>query len=414
MDSSRKRFKYSTPRTIRVGVVGAGYVGSHFVTAFDGYQGMKVSAVLSRRATEIGHSFVRPDLLVDAIDDLLEKSDVVFECSGDAIYATEIVNAAFRASRPVVTMNAEFHVTAGSYFADRGLLTEAEGDQPGSLAALNERIVEMGFRPLAYCNMKAFMNHRPSLEDMLYWAGKKGISLDKVTSFTDGTKLQIEQALVANGLNASVDIQGMHGLRTSNLDDAADFFGSRAKESGKRLSDYILYPNAPHGVFIVAEHDKSQHAFLDHVKMGQGPYYVLTQNDVLVHLQVPRTIRSLVQTGKVLLTNSSTPTVNVAAIAKTGLVPGQRIGCGIGSFETRGECVNIVDDPDAVPIGLLQDAVIKRKVVDGEMLRMDDVELPETLALKAWLATRDRVIGNESSDSTAPLERSRIASIRNR
>ncbi|NND72894.1 MAG: NAD(P)-dependent oxidoreductase [Rhodothermales bacterium] len=414
MDSTRKRFKYTAPRTIRVGVVGSGYVGSHFVTAFDGYQGLKISAVLSRRSSEIQQSFVRPDLLVSAIDELLEKSDVVFECSGDAVYAADIVNAAFRASRPVVTMNAEFHVTAGSYFADKGLLSEAEGDQPGSLAALNERIVEMGFRPLAYCNMKAFMNHRPSLEDMLFWAGKKGISLDKVTSFTDGTKLQIEQALVANGLNASIDIQGMHGLRTSNLDDAADFFGSRAKESGKRLSDYILYPNAPHGVFIVAEHDKSQHAFLEHVKMGQGPFYVLTQSDVLVHLQAPRTIRSLVQTGKALLTNSSTPSVNVAAIAKAPLVPGQRISCGIGSFEVRGECVSIVNEPDAVPIGLLKDAVLRRKIVAGEILRMDDVELPETLALKAWLATRDRVLGEEQDDLSATLERSSITSIRNR
>ncbi len=401
MDVNRRRFKYQAPRTIRVGVVGSGYVGSHFVTAFDGCQGLKVSGVLSRRGAAIADKFVRPDLIVDSIDRLLEKSDVIFECSGDPIYASDIVSAAFRASRPVVTMNAEFHVTAGSYFVDQGLLSEAEGDQPGSLAALHERVVDMGFRPLAYCNMKAFLNHHPTLQEMLYWSEKKGISLDKVVSFTDGTKLQIEQALVANGLNATIDLQGLHGLRTSNLDDAAEFFGKRAREKGSRISDYILYPNAPHGVFIVAEHDQSQHGFLDHIKMGSGPYYVLTQHDVLVHLQVPRTIRDIVYNGKVLLNNSQVPTVSVAAIAKKQLTPGHRITQSIGSFDVRGEAVAIKNNLSAVPIGLLSGAVLKRKVEQGEMLSFDDVELPESLAMKAWQAVVERVTNSGTADHAA-------------
>lgn len=409
MDGIRKRFKYSTPRTIRVGVVGSGYVGSHFVTAFDGYQGLKVSGVLSRRGKAIEHSFVRPDLLVSSIDDLLEKSDVIFECSGDAVYAADIVSAAFRASRPVVTMNAEFHVTAGSYFVDKGLLSEAEGDQPGSLASLHERVVEMGFRPLAYCNMKAFLNHHPTLQEMLFWSEKKGITLDKVVSFTDGTKLQIEQALVANGLNATIDLQGLHGLRTSNLDDAAEFFGKRALDKGSRISDYILYPGAPHGVFIVAEHDASQHAFLDHIKMGSGPFYTLTQNDVLVHLQVPRTIRDLVNHGKVLLNNSNTPTVNVAAVAKKAMAPGHRIKRAIGSFDVRGESVLIKDNRDAVPVGLVSDAILKRKVDPDQIITFDDIEIPESLALKAWQAVIDGTAETGSVDALHRLERSSAA-----
>ena len=39
---------------------------------------------------------------------------------------------------------------------------------------------------------------------MLHWSRRNGISLPMVTAFTDGTKLQIEQALVANGLGATI------------------------------------------------------------------------------------------------------------------------------------------------------------------------------------------------------------------
>ena len=45
--------------------------------------------------------------------------------------------------------------------------------------------------------MKGFLNHHPTPGEMRYWAKRQGISLRQVTSFTDGTKIQIEQAFVA-------------------------------------------------------------------------------------------------------------------------------------------------------------------------------------------------------------------------
>ena len=52
-----------------------------------------------------------------------------------------------KAGLPVVTMDAELQVTTGSYFAKKGFITEAEGDQPGCLAALDEEARQMGFLP---------------------------------------------------------------------------------------------------------------------------------------------------------------------------------------------------------------------------------------------------------------------------
>ena len=108
-------------------------------------------------------------------------------------------------------MDAELQITSGTYLSTLGVLTEAEGDQPGALAALHREALAMGFRPLVYGNLKGYLNHQPKLEDMQYWAQFQGISLDQVTAFTDGTKLQIEQVLVANGLGATIACRGCWG-----------------------------------------------------------------------------------------------------------------------------------------------------------------------------------------------------------
>ncbi len=77
--------------------------------------------------------------------------------------------------KAVVTMNSEFHVTVGSHFVGAGLVTEAEGDQSGSLAALAEEVRAMGFVPRIFGNTKGYLNLNPKPEDMAYWAAKQGI-----------------------------------------------------------------------------------------------------------------------------------------------------------------------------------------------------------------------------------------------
>lgn len=53
------------------------------------------------------------------------------------MYATPIVRKVMEAGIQVVTMDSELQITTGSYLKQIGknLLKEAEGDQPGCLAA---------------------------------------------------------------------------------------------------------------------------------------------------------------------------------------------------------------------------------------------------------------------------------------
>jgi len=88
-------------------------------------------------------------------------------------------------------MDSKLQITSGSWLAKKGLITEAEGGQPGSIAALYKEVLSMGFEPLVLGNINGFLNHNPTEEGMVYWESSQGISLEQVTSFTDGTKIQI-------------------------------------------------------------------------------------------------------------------------------------------------------------------------------------------------------------------------------
>lgn len=382
---------------VRIGVVGTGFIAKYFVMALDRHDGYDVSRTLTRRAIDSIEDYPRPETLTNALEDLVGASDVVLECSGDPLYAAEVVQAALDASLPVVTMNTEFHVTAGSYFAGRGVVTEAEGDQPGVQAALHEEAVAMGFRPLVYGNMKGFLNEDPTPEDMAFWGPKQGISLPMVTSFTDGTKVQAEQALVANHFGVNIAQTGMLGIAEDDLRAASFTLAERAKALGEPIVEYVLSGQLPHGVFVVAEHDERQAPALSYIKMGDGPYYVIQRPNIMVHLEIFKTIRRVMSGGGILLHNSEVPRISVATVAKRDLQPGEALPYGIGSFDARGVCVRIEEQAGHVPIGLLRDAVVRRPIERGQFVSFDDVEVPESLALTAWIETERRVLAKRGA-----------------
>ena len=385
---------------LKVGVIGSGFIARHFVRELFRRPEYRLSKILTRRSPNNRADFPYSDALVSDLDAVIEESDIVFECTGDPHYAASTVGTILDAGIPVVTLNSEFHASIGSNYVKRGLLTEADGDQPGCLASLHEDAVAMGFSPLVCANMKAFLNLDPTPEEMDYWAKRQNYSLDMVTSFTDGTKVQIEQCLVANGLGMDIAQEGLIGLPTADLKAAAIELGEIAERHGAPISDFILDRSLPHGVFIIARHDDGQATALRNFKMGDGPYYLLLRDYCLVHLEVFKTIDRVMREERPLLNNSSQPTISVASIAKRELKPGDRIDRGCGSFDLRGECVRISDRPDHLPICLARDMRIRHRVERGQVLCMDDVELPESDALSAWIAIRDRQLEALSKPSS--------------
>ena len=325
-----------------VGIVGTGFTARGLARALRRSEDFALGPVLTRRRETTIPGF-DDSKIISSIDALIEHSGIIVECSGDPLYATDVIERAVEAGRKVVTMSAAWHVTAGSYYHGRGYITEAEGDQPGSLAALAEDSRAMGFEPLVYVNVKKFLNHTPTFDEMSHFSKLYGISLPQVMSFTDGTKLQLEQALVANGLGADILRQGMIGPAVPLIADGLELLARAAHEHGKPIADYVLTGEAPGSVMILARHDAQEAAALQWFKMGDGPLYRMVRPYHLCHLEILKTLRRAAAGGAILLDNGPRPTISVAAIAKCNIAAGERIEQGIGSFtcgESACECSN--------------------------------------------------------------------------
>ncbi|WP_066186723.1 NAD(P)-dependent oxidoreductase [Gracilibacillus timonensis] len=371
----------------KIGIIGTGLIGNGLAIEIKKQSDLELTKVLTRREIKQMSAYPYPEVLTNSVEELINSCQLVVECSGDVLYGTEVIDQAIKAAIPVITMNAELQVTTGSYFARRGFITEAEGDQPGCLAALHENVVQMGFEPLVYGNIKGFLKLDPNLKDMEYFSKKNGVRLGMTTSFTDGTKVQIEQAFVANGLGAGIAVDGLLAPQTDDLNKVGEELAMTAERLGYPISDFVIAPKAPPGVFIMATHDPRQKDALRYYKMGEGPYYTLLQNYHLCHLEIMKTIKRVIHGGGILLNNGITPSVSVAAVAKRTLQIGEQVTKGIGSFQVRGEAVKIAGNEAHVPIGLLVNAVVTREVKVGEILTFDDVILPDSMALTAYQET---------------------------
>ncbi|SEH83529.1 Predicted homoserine dehydrogenase, contains C-terminal SAF domain [Stutzerimonas xanthomarina] len=381
----------------KIGVSGTGMIAHCFIRLIkQHYQDIEVSRVLTRRPLNSFTDFPLPERLTNSVDHLIDGAGLIVECSGDVFHGTEVIERAFEAGLPVVTINAELQVTTGSYLAAKGFITEAEGDQPGSLAALHEEALMMGFKPLVYGNMKGYLNHDPSVEDMRYWAKRQGISVDQTTSFTDGTKVQIEQAIVGNGLGATISKQGLEGLASTNLTESGNLLGMMADRLGQPIVDYVVPSGYPAGgVFLVCRHDDDQRAAIEYFKLGPGPYYTLVRPFHLCSLEVGKTVRRVLDGGDVLLNNSTAPTLGVGAIAKRAMRPGELIERGIGGFQFRGEALKLDQHPDHVPIGLLRKTALRRAVEPGQLITFDDIDILPSRVL-------DIVMQQRAAPATVP------------
>jgi predicted homoserine dehydrogenase-like protein len=372
---------------IKVGLVGSGTIIRGLVKLINLSSEMVVSGVLTRRTGAIEGLEVPSEIIHQIPQVLFLKSDLIIVSTGDPLYSTDIINAAFQYNLPVVTMDADTMVTTGTWLSKQGLITESNGDQPGCLASLRKEVLDMGFTPTVYGNIKGFLNHNPSPEEMNYWAIKQGFSVESVTSFTDGTKLQIEQALVANAFGATIAKQGLIGIQTEDFEGSSFKLAEVAEEIGKPISDFILSKTSPPGVFIMSKHDESLRNELRTYKMGNGPFYHHYKPIHLCFFEIPGTIKRLYYHKEILLDNGSSPTTSVATVAKRNISKGSFIKKGIGSFDTRGVSIKIDDEPNHVPIGLFQNVRIKENIEKGQIIKFSDIEIPPSLAKNAWLET---------------------------
>jgi len=374
---------------IRVGVIGIGAMGRGIVKVIQRNGDMDVVAIADRNQSKMDRvaSFLSKDCLLTTkpINILSENPDVLVEATGDILEAAFVIKSALERKINVVTINAEVDQVFGRLFAkiaenNRVIYTSDAGDQHGALARMIEEINSMSFKTILAGNNKGFMYKYANPESIKEEAAKRRLSVKQCTSFTDGTKLAVEMALVANAYDLDILQTGMIGPRVENVDEVFNVYDlEKARELGG-VVEYVLGAKPGGSVFVIGYSDDPEDSFyMNYYKRGEGPYYLFLKPYHLCHFETPLAVRRIMKCKEAILVQQKR-SVEVGAHAKIDLKRGTKLD-GIGGYHVYG----LIEKPGNLPIGLAEGTVLNKGKKKDEPIEWEDVEFPkDDLRLELW------------------------------
>ncbi len=417
----------ATGRPVRVGVVGAGQMGSGLVAQINRVPGLSMSAVADIDITRAERALAGAGCgRVTSTDDLTDAAaaveagesvalsnglaltrlplDVIVEVSGVPDVAAEIAYAGLAAGKHTLLMTVEADITVGLLLAGLGnkpggpVYAVCRGDEPPECLKLIEYAEDIGLQVVVAGKGKNNpMRPTDTPTDVAEEAKAKGMNPKMLCSFTDGSKTQLEMCALSNATGYRVDVPGMRGVACSVAELATTLVptGAGGVMSGEGpFVEYVTGDVAP-GVFVIAKstNDVVTHE-LDYLKLGKGPYYALYRPYHLASIEANLSIGEAIIDGRSTF-HPTTWTSEVTAVAKSDLKAGTRLE-GIGGHHVHGFTVPAEDarSGDALPIGLVAGCVLTRDVAAGVTVRYADVELDETRPIVAMRRLQDAMLAN--------------------
>jgi predicted homoserine dehydrogenase-like protein len=416
MQSLRERLQERAREkgVIRVGLVGAGQMGTGLISQVEKMDGVKVVAVADVVQGRPQAAFAESDVptgQVELIEDNLDKAgaaiangkriathhsdflvniphlDVIVESTGVPEVGARICEASINAGRHIVNMNVETDATIGyqlyTMARDKGVVYSlVAGDEPGSIKELFDFADALGFEIVTVGKGKNNPLDRTATPTTLAdRAAKNEMSAKMLCSFVDGTKTMVEMTSIGNGVGYAPEIRGAYGPHTT-VADLAKVFVPKA-DGGifdqRRRVDYAVGDVAP-GVFIIITTDQPK--ILKDLKYlrlnGHGNYFALYRPYHLANLETPITIAHVALDGNPTLVTKQRPVAETIAVAKRDLQPGEKID-SLGGYTVYG----MIDQAEAaaaeniLPLGLAVGATVVNPVRMGEPIRYSDVSLDE-------------------------------------
>jgi predicted homoserine dehydrogenase-like protein len=279
-------------------------------------------------------------------------------------------------------MNSEIDLIFGPLLLrlanEKGVVyTSCDGDQHGVLKHLVDEIRMWGFDLVMAGNIKGFLDRYSDPQKIIPEADARNLNYKMATAYTDGTKLGVEMALVANALGLSVLTPGMRGPRAKDVQEVFELFDfDSIRASGEAVVDYILGAQPGGGVFVIGHCDNVyQQGMLSYYKMGNGPFYLFYRPYHLCHIEAMGCIASACLDQKSLLKPEHGLRTNVYAYAKRSLRKGEKLD-GVGGFTCYGliEKTDSRGIPGGLPICLAEQVALKHDVPKDGRILLDDVE----------------------------------------
>ena len=239
--------------------------------------------------------------------------------------------------------------------------------------------IEMwGFKTVMVGNIKGFLNKYATMSMMIKEAEKRNLNIYECVGQTDGTKMNIEMALLVNGLGIELWKRGMEGFKidhVKNILKANDF-----DKYSNGVVDYALEAEPKGGVFVVGYcENKLQQEYLKYYKMGEPPFYVFYRHYHICHIETPKAIFEAVINKKEIL-RPKVKLTDVYAFAKSDLLKGTELNIGMGGDYFYGMIDCCANSRDLVPILCLgnKDEKVKTTLVNSlkkdEPLQWSDIK----------------------------------------
>lgn len=391
-------------REIQIGIIGLGAMGKGLL-----YQSMitekiktvavcdtdleKASKVL--RDFKLDYKYAEDSADLDQIiaqgkiavfedGEMLAKADgidAVIEATGTIIPGGNYSVKALTSGKHLILMNSEVDLIFGPYLsrlADRHYVvyTSCDGDQYGVLKHLIDDLKFWGFTLVMAGNMKGFLDRYANPTSIIAEADKRNLDYKACASYTDGTKLNIEMALISNALGLVTKVPGMQGPSCNDIEDVLNVFNFETLWlDGKPFVDYVLGAKPGGGVFAIGYCDNPyQREMLKYYKMGNGPFYTFYRPYHLCHIESMTAIADAVINNKRLLQPDFGFVTNVYAYAKKNLKKGDELD-GIGGYSCYGLIENCSEQgaSSGIPICLADQVFIKKDIKKDEKILLNDV-----------------------------------------
>jgi predicted homoserine dehydrogenase-like protein len=417
-------------RPIRVGLVGAGEMGTDIVSRIAHMQGIAVGAIselkpgAAARSVEIAYGStdrVSEVATADAANAAMEQGgiavtdnveallgagliDVVVDATGIPAVGAEIGLRAMEQGKHLVMMNVEADVTIGAY-----LRAEAErlgvvyslgaGDEPSSCMELIEFVSAMGHRIVSAGKGKNNpLNIDATPDGYTEEAIRRHMNPRMLVEFVDGSKTMVEMAAIANATGLIPDKPGMHGPAAGRDELNKTLIPQSAGgllSSGEGRVDYTIGKGVAPGVFVVAEMDHPRiWERMEDLKMGKGPYFTFFRPYHLTSLEVPLTCARVVLYGRADMVPLPRPVAEVCAAAKKDLGVGDTLD-QIGEYCYRAWIMEAGEAraAGAIPCGLLAGAKVTAPIRKGALITYANTSVAAGSKIAALRARQDKMLG---------------------
>lgn len=317
-----------------------------------------------------------------------DQADVMIEASNAVLGGARHAEAAIDAGSHVVMMNFEAELIYGPYLLEKArrsgvVYTCADGDQPTVIKTLVDEITFWGFQPVMLGNMKGFHDLYTNPTKIAPEADKRNLDHKMCASYTDGSKLGVEMASVANALGGRVARPGMLGPRVPGVHDIFEHFdfASLWSPGDPPIVDYVLGAKPVGGVYVIGYTDEEFQQFTLSwypPDMGPGPFYLFYRPYHLGHIEALTCVAEAVLDGTARLAPWAGLRTNVIAYAKTDLKPGDVLD-GMGGYLTYGFIENLGDAEslggEGLPQLICDGLTITRPIPKDQRIRMSDCSI---------------------------------------